>query len=161
MQFGRVAVVGASAVLALTLAGCTAAAAPQGAAPTQTSWSEEPSTGGDSGTGATTFDAKGTAASNRAAFDAAITRVVAKNAKASGSAVAASLKSAGFPMNATQITASKTSADLQPGSIMVGVKVGADCLVGQWGSAVDGYHSTITPVLASGGCLIGGIPPVG
>jgi len=43
----------------------------------------------------------------------------------------------------------------------VGVKVGNACLVGQWGSAVDGYQSAVAPVLRAGGCLVGGIPAVG
>lgn len=161
MQLARAGVVLASAALALTLTACTQSSGHEASSPTQTAWQEQSTPGATSGAGSTSFDAKASAADNRAAFDAAIHGVLAGNANADGATVAAALKKAGFPMSATQVTASKTSANLQPGSIMVGVKIGADCLVGQWGTAVDGYQSEVTPVLGSGGCLIGGIPVVG
>ncbi|AYG05158.1 hypothetical protein D7I44_17680 [Gryllotalpicola protaetiae] len=152
----------ALAAAALALAGCTGAG-PQAHAPspTQTAWTEAPSATAAPGGGSTSFDANGTAEQNRTAFDTAIRGVLAGNAQADGNTVAAALKSAGFPPAATQVTASTTSANLQPGSIMVGVKIGDSCLVGQWGTAVDGYQSTVAPALGSGGCLIGGIPAVG
>jgi hypothetical protein len=162
VQRARVGAVLAAAALALALTGCTSAAhGPDAQSPTQTAWSEQPSGPATPGSGAAAFSATGSAADNRAAFDAAIRGVLAGNANAGGDAVVAALRSAGFPMSATQVSASTTSANLQPGSIMVGVKVGDSCLVGQWGTAVDGYQSTVAPVLGSGGCLIGGIPVVG
>jgi hypothetical protein len=153
----------AAAALALTLTACTTAAeAPKAASPTQTAWTEQPSGPATPGaTAATAFSASGSAADNKPAFDAAVRGVLAGDAHANGDAVIAALKAAGFPMAATQVTANTTSANLQPGSISVGVKVGDSCLVGQWGTAVDGYQSTVAPALASGGCLVGGIPAVG
>jgi hypothetical protein len=162
VQFARAAAVFAAAGLALALAACTSdggqAAAPT---PTATAWTVQATAGATPGAGPAEFRANASAADNRPAFDAAIRAVLAGKPNADGAAVTAALKSAGFPMSATQVTDSKTSAELQPGSIMVGVKIGKECLVGQWGSAVDGYQSAVTPVLGSGGCLIGGIPAVG
>lgn len=150
------------AVIALALAGCTNTgplATPP--SPTQTAWTEAPSGSPSPASGSTRYQAAASAAQNQPAFDSAIRTVLAKNAQADGNSVVAALRAAGFPMNATQVSQSKTSANLQPGSIMVGVKIGASCLVGQWGAAVDGYQSAVAPVLGSGGCLIGGIPVVG
>lgn len=161
MQLARSGAVVAAAALALTLAACTGTGGGPAAAPTQTAWTEQPSGSATPGSGATRYDASASAAANKAAFDAAIRGVLAGNAHAKGGAVVAALKSAGFPMAATQVTPDTTSAKLQPGSISVGVKIGESCLVGQWGAAVDGYQSTVAPVLRSGGCLIGGIPAVG
>ena len=162
MRVGRTTPVVALAAAALALAGCTSttpgAAAPS---PTQTAWTEAPTSPASPGAGSTSFDPNGTAEQNRTAFDTAIRGVLAGNAKADGNAVAAALKMAGFPPSATQVTASTTSANLQPGSIMVGVKIGDSCLVGQWGTAVDGYQSTVAPALGTGNCLVGGIAPVG
>jgi hypothetical protein len=146
--------------LALALIGCTDGGETRAAAPTQTAWAEQ--TTGPAGAGASSsFDAHASAAANKAVFDSAIRKVLRKDPQAKGDAVAAALKSAGFPMTATQVSASTTSANLEPGSISVGVKVGKACLVGQWGSAVDGYQSAVAPVLRAGGCLVGGIPAVG
>jgi hypothetical protein len=150
----------AASVLAVTLAACTSSApGARPTTPTQTAWTLEPSAGPTAGA-STVYIPKGSADDNRAAFDAAVKKVLAAHAHADGNAVAAALKAVGFPMAATQVSASKTSANLQPGSISVAVKVGGQCLIGQWGSAVGGYHSTVAPALGSGGCLIGGIAPV-
>lgn len=150
-----------AAATGLLLAGCVTGTpgAAVTTAPPATAWTLEPSAGASAGS--TAFNAHDSAAQNRAAFDAAITSVLKGNPDSDGPAVAAALQKAGFPMAATQLSASKTSADLQPGSISVGVKVGANCLIGQWGNAVAGYHSSVEPALGSGGCLIGGIAPVG
>lgn len=156
----RAAAVAAASVFAVSLAACTSSApGAQATAPTQTAWTLEPSAGPTAGS-STVYSAKGSADDNRAAFDAAIKKALAANAQATGNAVAEALKAAGFPMAATQVSASKTSANLQPGSISVAVKIGGKCLIGQWGNAVGGYHSSVAPALRSGGCLIGGIAPV-
>lgn len=159
---GRAGVVVAAAAFALALAACTSGT-PQAApsAPPQTAWTEQPAGGASLAAQAGAFAPKGSAADNKAVFDTAIRKVLASDPKASGTAVAAALKSAGFPMSATQVSASKTSAKLQPGSISVGVKIGQDCLIGQWGAAVDGYQSSVAPALGASGCLVGGIPVVG
>lgn len=162
MRFGRMTPVAAAVALALALAGCTSMRVGAGApSPTQSAWTEAPTTSPSSGASSTEFDSTGSAAQNRAAFDAAIRGVLAGNAQADGNAVAERLAAVGFPPAATQVTASTTSANLQPGSIMVGVKIGDTCLIGQWGTAVDGYQSTIAPALGTGGCLVGGIPALG
>jgi len=151
----------AAAALALALAACTTAGEGPTASPSQTAWTEQPTGPATPGAGSTAFSASGSAADNKAAFDAAIRGVLAGDAHAKGDVVVAALKSAGFPMAATQVTGDTTSANLQAGSVSVAVKIGDSCLVGQWGTAVDGYQSTVAPVLGSGGCLVGGIPAVG
>jgi len=139
--------------LGVLLAGCTSVAdAPP--APTPTEWTVQPSPGATGG--ATAFVPKGSAAQNQSAFDAVIQGVLAKNAKATGQNVTAALESAGFAKSTLQFSASKTSANLVPGSIMVSAQLGPQCLIAQWGTAVGGYHSAIAPALGSGGCLVGG-----
>lgn len=150
---GRAVIVVVALCSGIVLTGCTAAA-DDDPAPTQTEWTIQPSPGATS-SGAT-FAAKGTAAQNRGAFDAAIQNVIGKNPKATGQQVAAALEAAGFAKSSLQFSASKTSVDLVPGSILVSAQLGTQCLIGQWGTAVGGYHSAIAPALNSGGCLVGG-----
>ena len=151
---GRSVIAVAALSLGAVLTGCTAAgnAAP---APTQTEWTVQPSPGSTTGSG-TAFSPGGTAAQNQAAFDSVIQGVIAKNAKATGQNVTAALESAGFAKSSLQYSASKTSVNLVPGSIMLSAQVGTQCLIAQWGTAVGGYHSAIAPALGSGGCLVGG-----
>jgi hypothetical protein len=136
--------------LAVALAGCTQSSAVV-ASPSQTAWVVQPSAG--SGESA---DARGTAIQAKAAFDRVIQGALSRNAGATGQTVTAALEAAGFPRSSLQFSASKTSANLTPGSIMVSAQLGSSCLIGQWGAAVGGYHSVIEPALGSGGCLVGG-----
>ncbi len=154
-----VAVVAACAAFALTA--CTSG---HGTADTptqtQTAWTELPSGSASTGAPSARFVPGGAAAQNRGAFDAAIRGVVQTSSNAGGDAVVSALVSAGFDRAAMQVSSSTTSAKLQPGSISVAVKLGSQCLIGQWGGAIDGYHSTVAQVLGSGGCLIGGTAPL-
>ncbi|WP_390227782.1 DUF6993 domain-containing protein [Gryllotalpicola reticulitermitis] len=138
----------------VALAGCTAAGNDV-ATPTQSAWTVQPTAGATTGS-PDSFVAKGTAAQNQAAFDATIQGVLAKNAKATGQAVTAALESAGLAKSSLQFSASRTSAKLVPGSILVSAQFGSECVIGQWGNAVGGYHSAIAPALGAGGCLVGG-----
>jgi hypothetical protein len=160
-KVSRVLVVGAVLCGAIALAACTAQTAPT-TEPQQTAWTLEPTAGG-TGTptpsAATAADPHGTAAQNRALFDSALRSLLKKNGNPDGAAAVAALASAGFDEGSMQYSAAKTSANLQPGSILVSVQLGAECLIGQWGAQVDGYHSLVAPALASGGCLVGGSDP--
>lgn len=144
----------AAACVSIGLCGCTGAGNVQ-SAPAQTEWTVQPTPGATSGS-LTSFTPHGTAEQNRGAFDATIERALAASPNATGLTVAAALEAAGFPKSSLQSSASKTSANLQPGSILVSAQLGAQCLIGQWGTAVGGYHSSIAPALRSGGCLVGG-----
>lgn len=150
---GRWTIVAAAVGCAVALAGCTAqnAAAP---APTQTAWTVQP--GAAPGDAGTAYDAKASVAENQQAFDSVIQTEIAKNPTATGQDVTAALEAAGFAKPTLQYSASKTSANLMPGSIMVSAQLGSSCLIGQWGSEVGGYHSAVAPALESGGCLVGG-----
>ncbi|MCL2516510.1 MAG: hypothetical protein FWD85_08010 [Microbacteriaceae bacterium] len=153
------AVVAAGAVgAAFALAGCTSALG-TGAQPVQTEWTMQPTAPVTSAPPATRVDLKGSAADNQPLFDATIRATVKKNAQADGPAVEAALAAVGFERSTMQYSASRTSADLQPGSILVAAQLGKECLIGQWGTQVDGYHSLVAPVLGSGGCLVGGSNP--
>ncbi|WP_027479002.1 DUF6993 domain-containing protein [Gryllotalpicola ginsengisoli] len=153
---------GAAALVALgvaaSLAACTSADDRASTQPTPSEWSygSSTSTASASATPApATFDPKASAAANRAFFDSVNRKTLSGHPTASGKSVTRALVAAGFPSSALEVSASKTSANLEPGSILVAVKLHGQCLIGQWGSAVDGYHSTVAKPLATGKCLVG------
>ena len=97
---------------------------------------------------------------DRALFDEVNRAVVSAHAHPLGADFTAALHGAGFPKSAMQLTADRTSIGLEPGSIQFSVRVGDECFVGQYGTAVGGYRSETVAPLAGGGCLIGDTVPV-
>jgi hypothetical protein len=83
-----------------------------------------------------TFAPKGSAADNRAFFDFVNDRTVAANPQPVGRTFIDALVAAGFAKADMQVTADKTSINLTPGSIQFSVRMGKECLVGQFGSTV-------------------------
>lgn len=146
---GRSAVVVAALAVSAALAGCSAAPS-GGVSPAQSAWTVRPTAAPSGGT-----STGGAAAEKKAQFDRAVESVLSTDPKATGQKVAAALEAAGFARSSVQFSASRTSADLAPGSVIVAAQVGSTCLIGQWGPAVGGYHSVVAPALGAGGCLVG------
>ncbi len=88
------------------------------------------------------------------------TAVVAADDSASGRDFIDALIAAGFDRDAMQVTADRTTVDLQAGSVQFSVRLGDECLVGQYGPASGGYHGAVRPALGTGGCLVGQTRPI-
>jgi hypothetical protein len=100
------------------------------------------------------------AAENLAFFDSVNLAVVAANDSAGGRDFIDALTAAGFDRAAMQVTADRTTVDLQAGSVQFSVRLGDECLVGQYGPESGGYHGAVRPALGHGGCLVGDTRPI-
>lgn len=100
-----------------------------------------------------TFNPSGSAQDNKAFFDKVNEETLAANDKASSKDLVNALSAAGFDKGAMQVTADKTPTGLDVDFVIVSVKMGNECLIGQ--RAVEGYASEVAPVLSTGECLIG------
>lgn len=100
------------------------------------------------------------AGENLAYFDAVGLRVIAANASAGGRDFIDALVSAGFDKSHMEVTADRTTVDLQADSVQFAVLFQGECLVGQYGPASGGYHSAVRPPLGTGGCLVGATRPI-
>lgn len=99
------------------------------------------------------FNPGGSAQDNKAFFDKVNEQTLAANEKASSKDLVNALSAAGFDKGAMQVTADKTPTGLDVDFVIVSVKMGNECLIGQ--RAVEGYASEVAPVLSTGECLIG------
>jgi hypothetical protein len=137
----------AAAVISLTLSGC--AFDPSGtpsATPTPTATaSAEP---------APLFQPEGDAQDNKAFFDWVLSGVSVIDQKQPGRAMVNALVRGGFRKKSIEITPDRTKTDLVADSVIVAVKMGRSCLVGQRTSDKK-YYSSIETALKTGGCLIG------
>ena len=97
----------------------------------------------------------GTAEENLPYFDLVNTQTLAANPESDGRAFVDGLVAAGFDKAAMEVTLDSTTIGNPADSIQFSVKIGESCLIGQHGSAVGGYHSTVGRVLGTGTCLIG------
>ncbi|WP_448004927.1 DUF6993 domain-containing protein [Agromyces bauzanensis] len=97
---------------------------------------------------------------NLAYFDAVNLAVVAANASAGGRDFIDALVAAGFDKSQMEVTADRTTVDLQADSVQFAVLFQGECLIGQYGPASDGYHSAVRPPLGTGGCLVGQTRPI-
>ena len=139
-------------LLALVLVGCSPVApASPAASPKPTSASAPALTATPAP--APSYRPDGTAASNKAFFDAVNTKLFSANGGANGRAIIDSLVVAGFDKAAMQVTPDRTSVNGGVDSILFSVKIGDSCLLGQHGGG--GYSSAVEPALKSGLCLIG------
>ena len=89
------------------------------------------------------------AAENLAFFDSVNLAVVAANDSAGGRDFIDALTAAGFDRSAMQVTADRTTVDLQAGSVQFSVRLGDECLVGQYGPESGGYHGAVRPALGT------------
>ena len=97
---------------------------------------------------------EGTAEQNKPFFDEVNTQT-ASDAEAGGRDFVDALVAAGFDKEAMEVTQDATTLGDRAESIQFSVRWQDSCLIGQFGPAVGGYHSTLQPVLGTGGCLIG------
>lgn len=102
----------------------------------------------------------GTASQNLAFFDKVNRATIAANAGAQGRDFIDALVAAGFAKSDMQLTADTTTIGLKANSIQFSVQLGDTCLIGQYGASADGYQSTTSATLATGGCLIGQTRPI-
>lgn len=107
-----------------------------------------------------TVDPKGSAKDNLGYFDYVNRRTIAANPTPTGQQFVDALAAAGFSKSDMQVTADKTTVNLQPGSLQFSVLINGGCLIGQFGTDIGGYHSEVASVLATGKCLIGDTVPI-
>jgi hypothetical protein len=155
---------GISAALALAgvailvgVTGCTSGdpqpTAPETARPT-------PSAPGTAAPTAPDFRPELSATENLPYFDWVNGGVVAANASAGGRDFIDALVAAGFDKAQMQVTADRTSVDLQADSVQFSVLFQGECLIGQYGPKSDGYHGAVRPPLGTGTCLVGQTRPI-
>jgi hypothetical protein len=141
-------------MLAVLLTGCSSPMQSSPGAPDPAVFSTPTSTP------AAAFDPNASADDALAFFDSVNASTLAADADAGGRAVLDGLAVAGFDKAAMEVTADQTTIGNAADSIQFSVRWGDSCLIGQNGSAVGGYHSTLAPVLGTGRCLIGSTRPV-
>lgn len=152
----------ASAVLAVAVTGltaCTPSTSAPSASPTASD-TATPTPSVSAGPVAPTLKPDGTAADNKAFFDEVNRGVLAKNPAAVGRDFIDALVAAGFEKADMQLTADITTIKLKANSIQFSVRINGGCLVGQNGPSSGGYQSEVTPLLATGNCLVGDTRPI-
>ncbi len=106
------------------------------------------------------LDPSGTAADNKAFFDLVNRTVLVKNQAAVGRDFIDALVAAGFHKADMQLTVDTTTIGLKANSIQFSVRINGGCLIGQNGESSGGYQSIVTPLLATGNCLVGDTRPI-
>ena len=139
---------------ALGLAACTAASGEQVAAPTS-ALTSTPSATPDATPNPLVFAPEKSAADNFDYFTSLADAVVAADSNAGGRAFIDALAAGGFDKAAMQVTPDTTTVDLAADSVQFSVTLNGECLIGQYGPASGGLHSTVAPLLGTGRCLVG------
>jgi hypothetical protein len=103
--------------------------------------------------GPAVFVPDGTAQENLAYFDSVNEKLIAKNQKPDGRTFIDNLVDAGFTKSDMEVTPDKTAIGLDRDNIQFAVKIGDECLIGQFGNV--GYHSVVASVTQTDSCLIG------
>jgi Domain of unknown function (DUF6993) len=93
-------------------------------------------------------------------FDSVNVAVVAANGSAGGRDFIDALVAAGFDKSQMEVTADRTSVDLQADSVLFAIRFQGECLVGQYGPSSGGYHGAVRPMLGTGRCLVGQTRPI-
>ncbi|MCS4275842.1 hypothetical protein M2390_001014 [Mycetocola sp. BIGb0189] len=148
MKMTRSVRVGLVLAAALALAGCTATPTPRPSATASSGTSEAPAVPAE-------LKPEGTAEENLPFFDQVNRATVAAKPEAVGKDLIDGLVAAGFDKAAMQVSEDKTTLGRPVDAIEFAVLWKDQCLVGQFGATVQGYHSTVQPKLDNGGCLIG------
>jgi hypothetical protein len=150
---GRICVALAAAVFVVgSLAACTPASSPAPSASAGESSSAAPVA---TPTPDPVLLPGGTAEQNKAFFDWSNAKFVAADSAAKGRSFIDALVAAGFDKSAMEVTPDTTSIGLDADSVQFSVKVGEDCLVGQYGPKSGGYHGIVAKPIATGRCLVG------
>lgn len=147
----------AAAAIVVGITGCTASPAPTAAPeprPMPTGSAAPPSAV------VLTLRPELSAGENVAYFDSVNLGVVAANPEAGGRDFIDALVNAGFDKSQMEVTADRTTVDLQADSVQFAVLFQGECLVGQYGPASGGYHSAVRAALGTGGCLVGQTRPI-
>jgi hypothetical protein len=157
-RFGTTAVLAfAGAAIVVGVTGCTASPSPTATLeprPTPTATAAPPQAV------VSTLRPELSAGENLAFFDSVNLGIVAANPEAGGRDFIDALISAGFDTSQMEVTADRTTVDLQADSVQFAVLFQGECLVGQYGPASGGYHSAVRPALGTGGCLVGQTRPI-
>ncbi|MES2171410.1 MAG: hypothetical protein V4479_11920 [Actinomycetota bacterium] len=152
-SYRKTALVAAALIASLALAGCVQSGA-QAPAITTSSSRTGSATPVPTVSAVPEYHADGSADENKAYFDLVNNRFFAANPSALGRPIIDNLVAAGFTKSDMQVTPDKTSIGGGVDSILFGVKMGDECLLGQHSGS--GYSSAVAPALTSGGpCLIG------
>jgi hypothetical protein len=100
------------------------------------------------------FFPEGDAQDNKAYFDWVLKNLSARDLKQPGRAMVNALDRAGFRKKSMQVTQERTKTNLVADSVIIAVRMGRSCLVGQR-TDKGKYYSSIESALKTGGCLIG------
>lgn len=138
---------GAVAVCALLLAGCTAEAEPP--APTDTVTAAPSPTR----TADPEFVEGGTAGQNRPYFEFVVEGLLAQTPAPTSGMIVDALAAAGFDKAAMEVTAEATPTGQPADSILFAVQIDGQCLIGQVKEA--SFTSQLADVLGTGRCLVG------
>ncbi|MFZ2964518.1 MAG: hypothetical protein WA006_07535 [Rhodoglobus sp.] len=93
------------------------------------------------------------AAANRQFFDATNAALQAAAGKSDGQTIVDTLAAAGFIKADMEVTYDSTALGIPADSIIVSVRIGDECLIGQF--APSYYRGDLQPVLGTGRCLVG------
>ena len=147
------------ATLAAVLSGCTSPGSAEPApATTRTAEvsptpSEEPTKAPEAPRPEPTLDTNGSALQNLGYFDAVNERLLEEQDTPDGRAFIDNLIAAGFDREAMEVTPDRTAVDLPADNIQFSVKIGEECLIGQFGNT--GYVSVVGDAMSTGNCLVG------
>ena len=100
------------------------------------------------------FLPEGDAQDNKTFFDRILSGVATADQKQPGRAMVNALVRAGFRKKSIQITPDRTRTDLEADSVIVAIRMGRSCLIGQRTNDRK-YYSSIETALKTGGCLVG------
>ena len=95
----------------------------------------------------------GSAAQNEKYFRQVLTQAGAGAGRVSGSDMVKAVSDAGFELDLIELTPDTSLIALPADTVTLAVRMGDDCLVGQWGK--DWVVSQVAPVLDTGVCLVG------
>ncbi|WP_022887902.1 DUF6993 domain-containing protein [Agromyces italicus] len=149
----------AAAALTLGLAGCSLFGGP-GPSPSASGGPSATESAAPTPSAPPTLRPELSASENLAFFDSVNTAVVAANAEAGGRDFIDALVAAGFDKTAMEVTADRTTIDLDADSVQFAVLFQDECLIGQYGPKSGGYHGAVRPALGTGDCLVGETRPI-
>lgn len=149
MRYSRL-IAPAALVAVLALAGCSSQ---EGQPPAETTAAAEPTQAAPA-----IFVPGGSAGENKPIFDQTNLQTIATNGSASSVELVNALSTTGFDKAAMEVTFDRTNVDLEADYIIVSVKIGEECLVGQRGPR--GYTSDVVAPVSTGKCLIGLTQPI-
>jgi len=81
--------------------------------------------------------------------------LLAEGIRADPAGQAERLRAAGFDPAGISWTDSSTAIGLLSDTVFVSAQVGAGCLIGQYGTAIQTLAVSVAPALPAGGCLVG------